>query len=65
MTKTTTAHVVTAALAVLMALSMLAGTNALASHQYRVAANAHAQAQERVVASTAHLVVLGQRVAQL
>ncbi len=58
-----TTQFLTLALATLMALTMLAGTNALAGHQYRVAASA--QPHGNVVASSAHLVVLGQRVAQL
>ncbi len=68
MTRTPTAtasaatHAITLALAALMALSTIAATNALAGHQYRVAAGP--QAHGNVVASGAHLVVLGQLVAQ-
>jgi hypothetical protein len=65
MTKTAATQVVAIALAALMAFSMLAGTNALAGHQYRVAAAAQTQSQARVVASNAHVVLVGQRVAQL
>jgi hypothetical protein len=63
MTKTTATQVAPLALAALMTLAMLAGTNALAGHQYRVAANQAVQAQ--VLALNAqHVVVIGHRVAQ-
>ncbi len=61
----TATQAVALALAALMGVSMLAGTNALAAHQYRVAAAARAQPQARVVASNARLVAFGQRVATL
>ena len=61
MTRTIATQAATLALAALMAFSMLAGTNALTGHQYRVAATA----QARMVASNAHVGVPGQRLAQI
>jgi hypothetical protein len=63
MTKTAATQVALFALAALTALAMLAGTNALAGHQYRVAAAAMAQAQVQTVAADSR--DAGQRVAQL
>ena len=62
MTKTAT-QVTLFALAALTTLAMLAGTNALAGHQYRVAAAAMAQAPVQTVAADSR--GAGQRVAQL
>ncbi len=49
MTKTFTAHAAPIALATVLTATMLLATNALAGHQYKVAAVAH-QAQATMVA---------------
>lgn len=64
MTKTTANHAAPLVLALVMTLSMLAGTNALAGHQYRVAAAARAQDQQLAL-NAQHVVIVGHRVAQV
>ena len=50
-------------LAALMTLAMLAGTNALASHEYRVASDAASNAQP-VALEVQHVLVVGHRLAR-
>jgi hypothetical protein len=59
MTRTLATQATPFALAVLLTLAMLAGTNALARHQYRVAVT---QERKQVVAmDVQHVVVIGHR----
>jgi hypothetical protein len=55
------------ALAALLTLAMLAGTNALAGHQYRVAAAAAASPRtaEPVAMEVQRVVIVGRRIAQI
>ena len=58
MTRTIAAKTTTIALASLLTLAMLAGTNALAGHQYRVAAAAQPVA---VAVEVQRVTIVGQR----
>jgi hypothetical protein len=61
MTRTLATQATPFALAVLLTLAMLAGTNALAGHQYRVAA---AQERDQAVAmAVQRVLVVGHRIA--
>ena len=63
MTKTLAARIAPAALATLLTGTMFLATNALAAHQYRVAAAA--QENTQVVASAVqHVTVVGHRIAR-
>ena len=61
MTRTLATQATPFALAVLLTLAMLAGTNALAGHQYRVAAAAQERSQVVVAMDVQHVVVIGHR----
>jgi len=64
MTRTIANQFVSLALAALMALGMLSGTNALASHQYRVAGAAQLKASPLALQSQ-QVVVVGRRIADV
>ena len=63
MNRTLTTQAAPFLLAVLLTLAMLAGTNALAGHQYRVAAASQGQAQV-VAMDVQHVTIVGHRVAR-
>ncbi len=63
MNKTFAAHAAPIALAALLSAAMLFATNALAGHQYRVAASAHETAQLFASADVQRVVVVGHRAA--
>lgn len=63
MTKTFAARIATAALAALLAGTMFLATNALAGHQYRVAAAAQANRQVTAIA-VQRVTVAGHRIAR-
>ena len=60
MTKTFAFHAAPIALAALLTSAMLLATNALASHQYRVAAVAQAPAQVAAM-DVQHVTIVGRR----
>ena len=60
MTKTFAHQAAPAALAVLLTSTMLLATSALATHQYRVAANA-AQSTQVVAMAVQHVTIVGRR----
>ena len=67
MTKTFAARTAPIALAALLTTAMLFATNALAGHQYRVAAAAHDSTQERtqaVAMDVQHVTIVGRRLAR-
>ena len=56
MTTTLTSHATKLALAAIVTLGLFAGTNALASHQYRVAATA-----QSTTVAVQHVTIIGHR----
>jgi hypothetical protein len=60
MTKTFAARTTPLALAALLTMAMLASTNALASHQYRVSVASHERTTE-VAAAVQHVTIVGHR----
>ena len=63
MTKTFAARIAPAALAALLTGSMFLATNALASHQYRVAAAAQ-QSEQMAASDTQYVTIVGHRTAR-
>jgi hypothetical protein len=61
MSPTFAARTFTIALASLITLAMVSGMNALAGHEYRVAAAAQSDAQPMLVASTQFVTIVGHR----
>ena len=61
MTRTFAHRTAPIALAALLTAAMLLATNALASHQYRVAVVSHASSTQAVAMDVQHVTIVGRR----